>query len=316
MIDQVQRWGALAGLPATVVEQGPPFRVRFKLEDIRPPMVVEVHGPAGADDPYRFHSGFDLPPSAAGLPATRLDEIVEAAVLGRSALVDARPRADRAGVELIAVVYADGLSRHTFMTAVYECQKVRQVVSREIEAALVTESTLESLLRLSEASEQLARGVPAEAAPPAPAGAPPAGADPVFDQPLPPPVAPPPGAAPAAADPGLAAPSAPPPQTPPPADPPAYDPRSYEPPSYDPASYQPPAAPPVTDPRAPAPAPPPAAPPTSWDPGAPAPPAAPGPSAPPAAPPAAPDRPVFDPEDLPPLPDVPPPVPPPPRDGA
>lgn len=313
MIDQVQRWGALAGLPATVVEQGPPLRVRFQLEDIRPPMVVEVHGPAGADDPYRFHSGFDLPPSAAGLPATRLDEIVEAAVLGRSALVDARPRADRGGVELIAVVYADGLSRHTFMTAVYECQKVRQVVSREIEAALVTESTLESLLRLSEASEQLARGVPAEAPPP-PAAAAPAGADPVFDQPLPPPVAPPPGAPPTAVDPGLAAPSAPPPHTPPPADPPAYDPRSYEPPSYDPASYQPPAPPPVTDPSAPAP--PPAAPPTSWDPAAPVPPAAPGPSAPPATPPAAPDRPVFDPEDLPPLPDVPPPVPPPPRDGA
>jgi hypothetical protein len=165
MIDQIQHWSTLAGLAATVADSGPPLRVRLSLEDIRPPMVVEVVGPAGADDPYRFNTGFELPPTTtAGLPAGRVGEIVEAAVLGRSALADARPRSDGAGVEMIAVIYPDGLTRHTFMTAIYECQKLRQIITRDVEAALVSESALASLLTLAETSEDLAATI-APAAP-------------------------------------------------------------------------------------------------------------------------------------------------------
>lgn len=157
MIDQIQRWSSLAGLTSTVADHGPPFRLRLTLEDIQPPMVVEVVGPAGGDDPYRFNSGFELAEaSASNLPEGRLAEIVEAAVLGRSALADARPRADRRGVEMIAVIYADGLSRHTFMTAIYECQKLRQIITRDVESALVSESALASLLTLAETTEDLA----------------------------------------------------------------------------------------------------------------------------------------------------------------
>jgi hypothetical protein len=165
MIDQIQRWSTLAGLAATVADSGPPFRVRLTLEDIRPPMVVDVVGPAGADDPYRFNTGFELPPTTtSGLPAGRVGEIVEAAVLGRSALADARPRSDGSGVEMIAVIYPDGLTRHTFMTAIYECQKLRQLITRDVEAALVSESALASLLTLAETSEDLAATI-APAAP-------------------------------------------------------------------------------------------------------------------------------------------------------
>jgi hypothetical protein len=166
MIDQIQRWSSLAGLSATVADAGPPFRVRLSLEDIRPPMVVEVVGPTGADDPYRFNTGFDLPPaSTSGLPPARVSEIVEAAVLGRSALADARPRSDGTGVEMIAVIYPDGLTRHTFMTAIYECQKLRQIITRDVEAALVSESALASLLTLAETTEDLAATVEPPAAP-------------------------------------------------------------------------------------------------------------------------------------------------------
>lgn len=169
MIDQIQRWSALAGLTATVADPGPPFRVRLTLEDIKPPMEVEVQGPPGADDPYRFHTGFELSAAAvAGLPAARVSEIVEAAVLGRSALADARRRSDGSGVEMIAVIYPDGLTRHTFMTAIYECQKLRQIITREVEASLVAESALNSLLALAETTEDLAATVPPEAPPAGP----------------------------------------------------------------------------------------------------------------------------------------------------
>jgi hypothetical protein len=198
MIDQIQRWSSLAGLPATVADAGPPFRVRLSLEDIRPPMVVEVQGPAGPDDPYRFHSGFDLPAaSISGLQAQRVSEIVEAAVLGRSALADARHRNDGTGVEMIAVIYPDGLTRHTFMTAIYECQKLRQIITRDVEAALVAESALSSLLALAETSEDLAATVaPGATAAPDTAQAPPLAAVPPVAPPTflgksPPPEAPP-----------------------------------------------------------------------------------------------------------------------------
>jgi hypothetical protein len=160
MIDQIQRWSSLAGLSAAIADAGPPFRVRLSLEDIRPPMVVEVVGPTGPDDPYRFNTGFDLPEgSTSGLPAGRVGEIVESAVLDRSALADARPRTDGSGVEMIAVIYPDGLTRHTFMTAIYECQKLRQIITRDVEAALVSESALASLLTLAETTEDLAATV-------------------------------------------------------------------------------------------------------------------------------------------------------------
>jgi len=177
MIDQLLHWSRLAGLTATVAEPGPPVRLQLQLEDIRPAMTVDVHGPTGPDDPYRLHSGFTLPPAAAQLPAERVHEIVEAAVLPRSALADARRRPDGSGVELIAVIYADGLSRHTFMTAIYECQKLRQIITRDVESAATSEAALSSLVALAESSQRLADTVgagtePAPAPPPAPAAAP------------------------------------------------------------------------------------------------------------------------------------------------
>jgi hypothetical protein len=187
MIDDIQRWSRLAGLTASVTDVGPPLRIQLQLTDIRPPMTVDVLGPTGPDDPYRFSTGFDLPAGAASaLPGARIAEIVEAAVLQRSALADARRRPDGSGVEMIAVIYPDApppgggagtFSRHTFMTAIYECQKLRQIITRDIESAAVSEAALANLLALSESSDQLATSVTAAVDaytdPPAPGPAPP-----------------------------------------------------------------------------------------------------------------------------------------------
>lgn len=169
MIDDIQRWSRLAGLAASVTDAGPPLRVQLQLTDIRPPMTVDVLGPTGPDDPYRFSTGFDLPAGAASsLPGERIAEIVEAAVLQRSALADARPRPDGGGIEMIAVIYADEppagggagtFSRHTFMTAIYECQKLRQIITRDLESAAVAEAALANLLALAESSEQVTASI-------------------------------------------------------------------------------------------------------------------------------------------------------------
>ncbi|OWY59458.1 hypothetical protein B7486_74460, partial [cyanobacterium TDX16] len=136
-------------------------------------------------------------------------EIVEAAVLGRSALADARPRSDGSGVEMIAVIYPDGLTRHTFMTAIYECQKLRQIITRDVDAALVSESALASLLTLAETSEDLAATIP-PAAPGIP-GEPTFGGLPAVPS-TPPPTAEPAPAAWGEPEPQPAAPPAPPPE--------------------------------------------------------------------------------------------------------
>ena len=79
------------------------------------------------------------------LPPSRLAEVIEDVVLSRSSLVDARPTPEGRGAEVVVVVHREGLNRHTFVEAVFEVQKIRLLLSREVGAAVAAEHTLTTL---------------------------------------------------------------------------------------------------------------------------------------------------------------------------
>ena len=82
---------------------------------------------------------------AGDLPADRLAEAVEDVVLGRSSLVDARLTGEGTAAEVVVVIHEDGLSKHTFLEAVFELQKVRLLLHREVRAARAAEQTMAAL---------------------------------------------------------------------------------------------------------------------------------------------------------------------------
>jgi hypothetical protein len=75
------------------------------------------------------------------------DDLVESVVLARSSMIDARI-VPPAAVEIVVAVYPHGLSRHTFMTAVFEVQKVRDLVRREAWRGAADAATVAELERL------------------------------------------------------------------------------------------------------------------------------------------------------------------------
>jgi hypothetical protein len=112
---------------------------------------LEVRVAQSSDDgALRLHDAVDL--SGGGLSAERLAEVIEDVVLSRSSLVDARPTADGQGAEVVVVIHADGLNRHTFLEAVFELQKVRLLLRREVGAALAAEQTVATLAALVDAA--------------------------------------------------------------------------------------------------------------------------------------------------------------------
>jgi hypothetical protein len=159
MLEQLQEWSELAGFPHHVAEEGPAFRLSVTLEDPEGPVAVDVCGPADEAEPYRFRYQFDVPTAGGrALSAERTGAVVEAAVVQRSFMVDAR-LAGATEIEMVVVIYPDGLTRHGFMTAMFECQKLRHLVRREVESALVSESAIASLTALADASDALSTAV-------------------------------------------------------------------------------------------------------------------------------------------------------------
>jgi hypothetical protein len=118
--------------------------VRLDPED-RLEVRLEQHA---EDEPLRLHDRVDL--SSADLPARRLAEVIEDVVLGRSSLVDARPTEDGRGAEVVALIHAEGLNRHTFLEAIFELQKLRLLLHREVGAAVAAEQTVATLTALIE----------------------------------------------------------------------------------------------------------------------------------------------------------------------
>ena len=163
MLEEIERWCRDASLGYTVDQPGEPgFRASVLLDDPPDLLVIEVQGPDKAGEPLRLRHAFDLP-AADGpqLTRERTAELLEAAVLQRSALVDAKLQGDAVPptVEMVAVIHEDGLSRHTFMTALFECQKLRRILIREVRSALVSEAAMASLVALADASDGVTSAV-------------------------------------------------------------------------------------------------------------------------------------------------------------
>jgi hypothetical protein len=88
---------------------------------------------------------YDLVALDAGdLSADHLAEVIEDVVLSRSSLVDAR-LAEDASAEVVVVIHPEGLNRHTFLESVYELQKVRLLLRREVGAARAAAQTMAAL---------------------------------------------------------------------------------------------------------------------------------------------------------------------------
>ena len=94
-------------------------------------------------DAVRLHDEVVL--DAGDLRADRLAEAVEDVVLGRSSLVDARLTGEGTTAEVVVVIHEDGLSKHTFLEAVFELQKVRLLLHREVGVARAAEQTMAAL---------------------------------------------------------------------------------------------------------------------------------------------------------------------------
>ena len=107
----------------------------------------EVRLAVDGDGALRLHDRVPLAPG--DLPTARLADVVEDVVLGRSSLVDARVVEGRAA-EVVLVIHAEGLNRHTFLQAVYELQKVRLLLLREVAAAVAAEQTMAALALMAD----------------------------------------------------------------------------------------------------------------------------------------------------------------------
>jgi hypothetical protein len=112
--------------------------------EARPDLDVRVD-PGSAVEPVRLRASF---PAVEGgdLPSAQVETLLEEVVIRRSALVDARMDASGA-VDVVAVIYPDGLTRNAFMSALFECQKLRDSVVSDVRAALEAKRTLDALER-------------------------------------------------------------------------------------------------------------------------------------------------------------------------
>ena len=159
MLDQLQEWSRLAEFPFEVNEADTPFRMTVTLDDPDGALAIELCGPDRENEPLRVRYQFEVPTAGGrALSPERTVAILEATVVQRSFMVDAR-LVGPSTVEMVVVLYPDGVTRHYFMTSMFECQKLRQIVCREVESALVSESAIASLTALADASDALSHAV-------------------------------------------------------------------------------------------------------------------------------------------------------------
>jgi hypothetical protein len=140
-VERVREWCEAADLPWR--DDDGALQVRLDADDVTE-VRIELDG---EDGPLRLHDRVRL--VAGELAADRLAEVVEDVVLSRSSLVDARATTE-GEAEVVLVVHRDGLSRHTFLQGIYEVQKVRLLLHREVAAAVAAERTVATLAALAD----------------------------------------------------------------------------------------------------------------------------------------------------------------------
>jgi hypothetical protein len=142
----IEHWCRLGGFAVGATPDG---RLSVTL-DASAGLVVEIAVGAG-EEPTRVHDRFSITgPDRAGLRG----DVVEAVVLGRSAMIDARI-VPPGTVETVVAVYPDGLTRHAFMTAAFEIQKVRDLIRRGAAGRAADAATVAELERLVAAPNPL-----------------------------------------------------------------------------------------------------------------------------------------------------------------
>jgi hypothetical protein len=141
-VDRVRKWCEDAELACRDEDDG--LRVRLSPDDVTE-VRLEL---TGDDEPLRIHDVVPLTPG--DLPTARVAEVVEEVVLRRSSLVDARLGADGQAAEVVLVIHADGLNRHSFLEAIFEIQKVRLLLHREVSAAVTAEQTVATLTAMAD----------------------------------------------------------------------------------------------------------------------------------------------------------------------
>lgn len=146
-LEELSAWCVAVDLPCRPGPDGD-LQVRLAPGDASVVRIV----PASGEDPLAIHD--TVPLDAADLAPGRLAEVVEQVVLARSSLVDARPLPGDDAAEVVVVVHADGLSRHTFVEAVFEVQKIRLLLRREVAAATAADRTVAALEALAAESWQ------------------------------------------------------------------------------------------------------------------------------------------------------------------
>jgi len=137
-VEEIRAWCAASALPCRDGEDGA-LLVRLRPEDRNE---VRIDPPRD-EEPLRLTDRIAL--ETHDLGPTRLAEVVEGVVLSRSSLVDARPTTDGQGAEVVVVVHAEGLNRHTFVEAAFEIEKIRLLLQREVTGAVAAERTLGAL---------------------------------------------------------------------------------------------------------------------------------------------------------------------------
>lgn len=140
-VEEIRAWCAAAALSCR--DDDDALLARLRPEDAAE---VRIEPPRG-DEPLRLSDRVAL--RAHDLGPDRLAEVVEGVVLSRSSLVDARPTPDGQGVEVVVIVHAEGLNRHTFAEAVFEIEKLRLLLARDVRAAAAAERTLVALEALA-----------------------------------------------------------------------------------------------------------------------------------------------------------------------
>ena len=151
MLAQLLVWCRAEGLPGdpSHAGDGTPEGLVVALE---PDHGLDVRIDLGdGERPLRFRQRFTVwgDDEAAefdrsGLDQQALTTLVDDGVRRRSSLIDAT--VDEHGTADIAVsVYPDGLNRHSFMTAIYECLKLRESIRADVRAAAVTGTAIDAL---------------------------------------------------------------------------------------------------------------------------------------------------------------------------
>jgi hypothetical protein len=148
-----------------------------------PPLTLRLESPRRTPGPtllsYTFEPAVPAEVAVGDQGRERVAALLERVAAGRSALVSCRldDSADSGVVEVVVTLHEDGLTKQTFLTAVAEFEKVRNIVSWELESMGLAASMMSEVQTrvggIVQEAEELASEAASAAAPAAAQDGPP-----------------------------------------------------------------------------------------------------------------------------------------------